>query len=166
MDKIKNIFIVSLIGLISFTGCSIKVSSETNISRDINSKDNIRDNVFVHGKEDVIIDLEKNVAYYVFEKSHLYFDAVTLCDNLVKDNIHIWTLPTYEELGSLVNITKSGTKKYDIFETIESKKYWTTKESNLGHKFKVNIDFSDGSTRDDHIFSQNGVICKSNIKLK
>lgn len=143
-----------------FIGCSVK---EDKIEK---NELKTRENVFVNGKNGVIIDIEKNVAYYVFKEDKLYFDAYTMCENLVLDGLNNWDLPTYEELGSLVNMANSVVKSYNLFDDIDGKMYWSSKKSHLGDSFRILIDFKDGETRHDHIFNQNGVICKSKIKLK
>lgn len=158
MKKNILLFCLSFI-FVLFSGCVQKENVETN---DIK----IRDNVFVNGNDGIIIDVEKNIAYYVFKENKLYFDAFTICENLFIDGLNNWDLPTYEELGGLVNIANKDTKKYDIFEDINDKLYWTKKDSNLGNNFRIVIDFKDGTTKHDHIFNENGFVCKSKIKLK
>lgn len=155
-DLIKYSILSSLILL---SGCVQKQEiKDTNIKT--------RDKVFVNGKNGVIIDLEKNVAYYVFDEDKMYYDGLKTCENLLVDNISEWHLPSYENLGNIIDMSKKETKTYEIFENIKSKQYWSTKESKISDKFKITIDFKDGADRDDHIFNENGLICSAKIKIK
>lgn len=158
---LKKIILFSL--LIFLGGCSLE--KQLNLKEESFNDLMNRNKSFVKDGQN-ILDLEYHIAYRQVEEKMSYFDAEQHCNNLSTSDIDTWRLPTFIELGHIVNKDNDKVKTYDLFEDITIDQYWTSKESKIGNNFRTIIDFNDGETKIDHVFNKNGVICVSKIKIK
>lgn len=155
--------IILLILLMFFSGCSIE--QQFNLKEESFNDLTNRNKSFVKDGQK-ILDLEYHVAYKQIEDKMSFFDADQYCNDLSTSSIDTWRLPTFIELGHIVNKDNSGVKTYDLFEDMVAEQYWTEKSSKIGNNFRTTIDFNDGESKVDHVFNKNGVVCVSKIKIK
>ena len=90
-------------------------------------------------------------------------DAILYCDKLVLDGLSNWRLPTFRELFSIVDYTRSHPAINPVFGFVDEGTYWTSTDFSPTPARAWTIDFRMGKTYYNYKTTNHAVRCVKNI---
>ena len=100
------------------------------------------------------------------DSSEDWDDAVLYCDQLVLNGIAHWRLPTFRELLSIVDYTRSHPAINKIFYYVDEGTYWTSTDFSATEARAWTIDFRSGKTYYSYKTTNHAVRCVKDIKTE
>jgi len=121
------------------------------------------------GKSSVVLD-KRNHIYWQDNlssqrSSEDWDDAVLYCDELVLSGLKHWRLPTFEELLSITDYSRSHPAINPAFEFVEEGTYWTSTDFAPTTSRAWTIDFRTGETYYNYKTTNHTVRCVKNIPV-
>ena len=124
---------------------------------------------FVYAKDiSGVIKDTRNVIYWQDtlssqKSSEDWDDAVLYCDKLILAGMEHWRLPTFNELLSIVDYTRSHPAINPLFEFVEEGSYWTSTDFAPTEARAWTIDFRTGETYYNYKTTNHAVRCVKDI---
>ena len=121
------------------------------------------------GKSSVVLD-KRNHIYWQDNlssqrSSEDWDDAVLYCDQLELNGLKHWRLPTFGELLSITDYTRSHPAINPAFEFVEEGTYWTSTDFAPTPSRAWTIDFRTGETYYNYKSTNHTVRCVKNIPV-
>jgi len=90
-------------------------------------------------------------------------DAELYCDKLVLNGMEKWRLPTFRELFSIVDYTRSNPAINPLFTHVDEGTYWTSTDFSPSASRAWTIDFRTGKTYYNYKTTNHAVRCVKDI---
>ncbi len=126
---------------------------------------------FANGKQTGnIVKDERNSIYWQDTQvskvsSEDWDDAVLYCDKLVLHSMDKWRLPTFEELLSIVDYSRSDPAIHPFFTSVTEGSYWTSTDFSPTTSRAWTIDFRAGKTYYSYKTTNHAVRCVKAIPV-
>lgn len=119
-------------------------------------------------KNSVVTD-KKNAIYwqdnhFSQKSSEDWDDAVEYCDKLVLNNMEHWRLPTFKELLSIVDYTRTDPAIDPVFSYVNQGTYWTSVDFSASSSRAWTIDFRTGKSYYSYKTTNHSVRCVKEIQ--
>ena len=124
---------------------------------------------FAYAKDTTGIVIDKRNAIYWQDtfssqkSSEDWDDAELYCDGLVLSGLKYWRLPTFKELLSIVDYTRSHPAINPVFRFVDEGTYWTSTDFAPTEARAWTIDFRTGETYYNYKTTNHAVRCVKNI---
>lgn len=117
----------------------------------------------------IVVD-KKNAIYWQDdasskESSEDWNDAILYCDKLVLNGMEHWRLPTFKELFSIVDYTRSHPAINPLFGFVAEGSYWTSTPFSPTKARAWTIDFRRGETYYNYTTTNHAVRCVKEISM-
>ena len=122
-------------------------------------------------RADSVVTDKKNAIYWQDnlssqKSSEDWEDAVLYCSKLVLDGRSDWRLPTFRELFSIVDFTRSNPAINPVFVYVDEGAYWTSTDFSPTPARAWTIDFRTGKTYYNYKTTNHTVRCVKNISAE